>query len=81
MEEKEIEKLIEELYQERLSHKKSLPYHHPKPKSHGGYGSVVNFDFASLYPNIQKQYKLSPGMRKVKRRISIRKLFGESVEI
>ena len=78
----EVGKMLEDIYQQRLIDKKVL--HHTKPKAHkpgGGYSAVVNFDFASLYPNIQKQYKIHPEIISVRRRISIKKIFNESVEI
>jgi hypothetical protein len=44
----EVEKMLEDIYQQRLIDKKVL--HHTKPKAHksGGYKAHINFDFASL---------------------------------
>jgi DNA polymerase elongation subunit (family B) len=77
----EVEKMLEDIYQQRLIDKKVL--HHTKPKAHksGGYKAHINFDFASLYPSTQKSYKIHPEIISVRRRISIKKIFNESVEI
>jgi len=82
MNDKEIEEMLEELYKQRLVDK-NIVLHHTKPKSHktGGYKAVVNFDFASLYPSVQKSYKMNTEFTAIRRRISIKKIFNQPIAI
>lgn len=70
MSEEDIEKMLEDLYKQRLTHKS-----HIKPKSKSGqWVGVANFDFASLYPSTQRRY--FPGKKSTRRKSKIEKIFN-----
>jgi len=69
MSEEDIEKMLEDLYKQRLTHKS-----HIKPKSKSGQWVVgSNFDFASLYPSTQRMYF---GSKTLKRKSKIKNIFN-----
>jgi len=68
MSEEEIEKMVEDLYKQRIAHRS-----HNKPKSHSNKWVGGNFDFASLYPSTQRMYF---GSKTLKRKSKIKNIFN-----
>ena len=69
MSDEEIKNMIEDLYKQRVAHRS-----HNKPTSHKSYThSIVNMDFASLYPSTQRMYF---GKKSIKRKRKIENIFN-----
>mgnify|MGYP000877055672 CR=1 FL=1 len=69
--EEELEKMLEQLYKERIAHR-----HHTQPKSLTSdiwKGVGINMDFSSLYPSTMKVHL---GGKRLRRKKKINRIFN-----